>query len=84
MDVEELIEKARDQRRRERYEEAVISAKAATVQDPDNADGWWLLALNNISLGRKEAALEALKETNDKAPSMLALIRSRLHRGATA
>lgn len=33
MDVEELIEKARDQRRRERYEEAVISAKAATVQD---------------------------------------------------
>lgn len=68
MDVEELIEKARDQRRRERYEEAVISAKAATVQDPDNADGWWLLALNNISLGRKEAALEALKETNDKAP----------------
>lgn len=68
MDVEELIEKARDQRRRERYEEAVISAKAATVQDPDNADGWWLLALNNISLGRKEAALEALKETNDKVP----------------
>ena len=68
MDVEELIEKARDQRRRDRYEEAVISAKAATVQDPDNADGWWLLALNNISLGRKEAALEALKETNDKAP----------------
>ena len=68
MDVEELIEKARDQRKRDRYEEAVISAKAATVQDPDNADGWWLLALNNISLGRKEAALEALKGTNDKAP----------------
>lgn len=68
MDVEELIEKARDQRRRDRYEEAVISAKAATIQDPDNADGWWLLALSNISLGRKEAALEALKETNDKAP----------------
>ncbi|TWC30227.1 tetratricopeptide repeat protein [Pseudomonas sp. SJZ079] len=68
MDVEELIEKARDQRKRDRYEEAVISAKAATVQDPDNADGWWLLALSNISLGRKEAALEALKETNDKAP----------------
>ncbi|MCU1756331.1 tetratricopeptide repeat protein [Pseudomonas helleri] len=68
MDIEELIEKARDQRRRDRYEEAVVSAKAATVQAPDNADGWWLLALNNISLGRKEAALEALKETNDKAP----------------
>lgn len=68
MDVEELLEKARDQRRRDRYEEAVISAKAATVQDSENADGWWLLALNNISLGKKEAALEALKETNDKAP----------------
>lgn len=68
MDVEDLIEKARDQRRRDRYEEAVISAKAATIQDPDNVDGWWLLALSNISLGRTEAALEALKETNDKAP----------------
>jgi tetratricopeptide (TPR) repeat protein len=68
MDVEELLEKARDQRKRDRYEEAVISAKLATIQDPDNADGWWLLALSNISLGRKEAALEALKETNDKAP----------------
>lgn len=68
MEAEELIEKARDQRKRGRYEEALISAKTATIQDPDNADGWWHLALNNISLGRKEAALEALKETNDKAP----------------
>ncbi|HEH9429517.1 tetratricopeptide repeat protein [Aeromonas allosaccharophila] len=68
MDTEELIEKARDQRSRSRYEEALISAKAATIQDPDNAEGWWFLALNNISLGRKEAALEALVETNDKAP----------------
>lgn len=68
MDAETLIAKSRDQRSRSRYEEALISATAATVQDPDNADGWWFIALNNISLSRKEAALEALIETNAKAP----------------
>lgn len=68
MDTEELIEKAKDQRRRGRYEEALISAKAATAQDHDNAEAWWLLALSNIALDRKEAALENLKKTTDRAP----------------
>lgn len=72
MDAEELIEKARDQRRRGRYEEAVISAEAASMMNPDNADGWWCLALNNISLDRKESALKALKKTNETAPHFAA------------
>lgn len=68
MDAEELIENARDQRKRGRFEEAVISARAATSQDPDNADGWWQLALNNYSLGKLDAALTAVRETNYHAP----------------
>lgn len=72
MEAEELIDKARDQRRRGRYEEAVISATAATVKAPDNADGWWLLALNNISLDRKDAAFLALVKTTETAPHFAA------------
>tara|TARA_R100001377_G_scaffold56888_1_gene33893 strand:+ start:414 stop:2543 length:2130 start_codon:yes stop_codon:yes gene_type:complete len=68
MDAEDLVNKAREQRARKRFEEAVISAKAATVQDPDNADGWWQLALNSYSLGRKDAALAAVSETTVHAP----------------
>lgn len=68
MEAKELVEKARDQRKRGRFDEAVISAKAATLHDPENADAWWQLALNSYSVGNKEAAWDAIIQTNDLAP----------------
>ena len=68
MDAEELIKKAVEQRNRGRFEEAIISARAATAMDPENANAWWQLALNNYSIGKVDAALVAVRETNDLAP----------------
>ena len=66
--ADELIEKARDQRGRSRYEEALISSISATEYDPDNADAWWLVALNRLSLDDSQNALPALERTLELAP----------------
>jgi len=66
--ADELIKKSRDQRQRGRYEESLISSISATRSDPENADAWWLLALNRLSLNDKVNALPALKQTVELAP----------------
>ena len=66
--VTELIEKAKDQRQRSRYKEALISAISATESDPDSAEAWWQVALNQLSLGEFQNALPSIKKTLDLAP----------------
>ncbi len=66
--ADELIEKSKDQRQRRRYEEALISAMSATESDPDNAEAWWQVALNQLSIGDSQHALPALERTVELAP----------------
>lgn len=64
----ELIEKCKDQRKRKRYEEALVSALAATGEDPDDADAWWQVALCRLTIGDDKNAIAALKKTVELAP----------------
>ncbi len=66
--TDELISKSKDQRQRHRYEEALISATLATESDPDNAEAWWQVALNRLSLGDMRNAIPALERTVELAP----------------
>lgn len=66
--IQELLEKAKDQRRRERYEEALVSARAASMADPDDVDTWWHVGLNLTSLCRNEEAVNAYEKTVELAP----------------
>ena len=69
--ADDLVAKARDQRQRKRYEEALVSAIAAVRMDPESADGWWQVALNRLSLGDPENALEALEQVTSLAPDFV-------------
>ena len=66
--VDELIEKSKDQRKRERSEEALVSSLAAVDADPDNADAWWQVALNRQAIGDTRNAVPALRKTVQLAP----------------
>jgi tetratricopeptide (TPR) repeat protein len=66
--VDELIEKSKDQRKRERYEEALVSSLAAVDAEPDNADAWWQVALNRRAIGDTRNVVPALRKTVELAP----------------
>lgn len=66
--TQELLEKAKDQRKRKRYDEALVSARAAAIADPDDADTWWHVGLNLTSLGRGEEAADAYEKAVELAP----------------
>ena len=63
LSVYELIEKAKEQRGRKRYEEALVSALAATEQDDENSEAWWQVALSRSALGDNKNTIIALRKT---------------------
>ena len=67
--VDELIEKSKDQRKRNRLDEALISARAAVDADQENAEAWWQLGLSRLALDDSEKALPALRMTVELAPN---------------
>lgn len=66
--VDELIEKAKEQRGRKRYEEALVSSLAAVGQDPDNGQAWWQVALCRQILGDTKNTIVALRKTVELIP----------------
>lgn len=66
--TEDLIERAKNERTRGRYEEALVSAIAAADKDPENANAWWQVALNRLALGDARNAVPALNRTVKLAP----------------
>ena len=64
----DLIANAKDQSRRGRHAEAIISAEAAVKADPENADAWWQLSLNHLLSGETQAAIPHLERTLSLAP----------------
>lgn len=66
--ADELIEKAVDQRKRHRYEEALVSSIAATEADPNSANAWWQVSLNRLELGDTNNAIFPLRKTVDLSP----------------
>lgn len=68
LSVEELIEKSKDQRKRNRTEEALVSALAAIEAEPDNSNAWWEVALCRIELKDTRNAIIALEKTVEIAP----------------
>lgn len=66
--VDQLIEKSKDQRKRNRLDEALISAMAAVDAAQDNADAWWQLGLSRLALADNEKAIPALRKTVELAP----------------
>lgn len=68
LSVNELIEKAKDQRKRKRPEESLVSALAAVGAGPDNSDAWWEVALSRIALKDTRNAILALEKTVDISP----------------
>lgn len=68
LNAEDLIGKSKDQRSRKRYDEALISAQAATEVAPESADAWWQVALSRLSLGDTRNAIHALRTTVELAP----------------
>lgn len=69
LSADELIEKAKDQLKRKRPEEALVSALAATDAEPDNSDAWWVAALSRIALKDPRNAIIALVKTVEISPS---------------
>ena len=63
MTVDDLFEKATEQRRRGRNDEALISARKATKLDPLNADAFWQLALCQLDTGAAASAIGSVKRS---------------------
>lgn len=66
--TDDLIQKAIDQRGRNRLEEALVSAVAAVEQDSLQSEAWWQLALCRLALVDKKNAIVALEKTVDLDP----------------
>lgn len=68
MTADELVEKAKEQRQRGRFEEALISARQAAILDPQNPDAFWQVALSQIALGPVAKAVTPLENVVLLAP----------------
>jgi len=66
--VEELIEKSKEQRRKKRYEEALVSALAAVKQNDEDGEAWWQVALSRLALSDAKNAIVALRKTVELLP----------------
>ena len=69
LSADELIEKSKEQRNRKRYEESLVSALAASDDEPDNSEAWWQVALSRTALGDTWNAIIALRKTVELEPS---------------
>jgi tetratricopeptide (TPR) repeat protein len=65
---QELIERSKDQRQTKRFEEALVSAMAATKAAPDDAEAWWEVALSRLALKDNGNAIPALRRVIELAP----------------
>ena len=63
LSADELIDKSRNQRKRKRHDEALVSALAAVESDPENSYAWWEVALCRIVLKDTRNAIIALENT---------------------
>jgi tetratricopeptide (TPR) repeat protein len=68
LSADELIEKSKDQRRRKRHEESLVSALAAVEAEAGNANAWWQVSLSRIALGDERNAIPALRKTVELSP----------------
>jgi len=60
---DELIDRAFELRKKNCVEESLLAARSALRMDPESADAWWLIAINNESLENYEVALEAFEKS---------------------
>jgi tetratricopeptide (TPR) repeat protein len=67
--AEEFITKAVEHRENDRFEEAIIAARRATVLDPESANAWWQLALAVHEKDGSGAAFPHFKKTIELAPA---------------
>jgi tetratricopeptide (TPR) repeat protein len=65
---EQLVGKSIVQRKRGRYAEALVSAEAAVEVDECDANAWWQVALNRLSLDQAHASIQALERVVELAP----------------
>ena len=68
LNVDELVEKSKDQYNRKRYSESLISAEAAIEIDACSVNAYWYYALSQIALDDNESALAALEVVVDLDP----------------
>ena len=68
MSADELIAKAKSLRELQNYAEAMLAAREATREDPDDANAWWQLGLATHAHQGLAKALGAFKKTTDLAP----------------
>lgn len=69
MSAKELVEKSLNLRLESRFEEALIAARAAIEEEPEEANAWWQVCLCSDALHRDNDALEAAAHTTELAPS---------------
>lgn len=69
LSAEELIEKATDQRRRDRHQEAASSARLATEKEPDSPEAWWEFGLALLNCEDLRGSAEAFKRLTELAPA---------------
>jgi tetratricopeptide (TPR) repeat protein len=68
LSAEELVERAIDQRKRGRLEEALATALAATQADENDANAWWQVSVCRWLLRDTANAISALRVTVALAP----------------
>lgn len=60
---DELIDKSYALRKKNSFEESLLTARSALAMDFESSDAWWLIALNNESLENYDLALEAFEKS---------------------
>ncbi len=64
----DMIAKSEDQRKRGRYQEALVSAQKAVELEPQSPQAWWNVAINQVLLGFRREAIASLEKTVELWP----------------
>ncbi len=64
----DMIAKSEDQRKRGRYQEALISAQKAIELEPKSPQAWWNVAINQVLLGLRHESIASLEKTVELWP----------------
>lgn len=64
----EMIAKSEDQRKRGRYQEALVSAQKAVELEPKSPQAWWNVAINQVLLGFRRESIASLEKTVELWP----------------
>ena len=65
---QQFIEQAEQLNEVKNYEGALVAAKAAMNLQPDDAEAWWHIGINQNSLDNLEGALKAFKKVTELGP----------------